>query len=144
MNAETDEQTATRIGVSLEDYHRIIAWQTSEVKRLGLVPEEEREFYGHTSGPWEYANTNQYTPEQFDIFESRNARTIARTINGPKELSEANAKLICAAPALLRERDDLRAKVRTLTLALHRWHDNKFVTGTLLQAEIESAIEYLK
>lgn len=55
----------------------------------------------HTPGPWEHAITDQYS-QSVDIFESGNARTIARTVlNYPIKTQEANARLISAAPDLL-------------------------------------------
>lgn len=55
----------------------------------------------HTPGPWEYARTDQFD-ESLDVFESKTARTLFRSINTlPKKEAEANARLIAVAPELL-------------------------------------------
>lgn len=55
----------------------------------------------HTPGPWEFAATDQFD-QSLDIFESKTARTLFRTINSlPKEEALANASLSSAAPDLL-------------------------------------------
>ena len=55
----------------------------------------------HTPGPWEFAQTSG-DDDRFDIFQSKTAWTVARTVNNASITDrEANARLIAAAPDLL-------------------------------------------
>lgn len=50
-----------------------------------------------TQPPWEYARTDQFD-QSIDIFESKTARTLFRSINSlPIEEAEANCKAVCEA-----------------------------------------------
>ncbi len=57
---------------------------------------------GQWPGPWEYAHTDQFG-QSFDIFESKTARTICRTVSTMQNSeAESNAVLISIAPQLMK------------------------------------------
>ncbi len=109
---ETDEQTAARLGVSLEDYHRVIAAQDADVARLCGKTISDGEFEGHTPGPWHYMQVGiPFTG--FEVMQ-RVEKGFGTGIARLPIMNERNAKLIAAAPALLAERDTLRQRVERL------------------------------
>ena len=78
---------------------------------------------GHTAGPWKlhyYTDENGVEGQDCRLYESDLPKRIVtcKFPYGDKANANANARLIAAAPALLAERDALRAEVAELRGAL--------------------------
>lgn len=103
---ETDQQTATRLGVSLEDYHKTVA---GEPVASGLM----------THGEWVKRIPRQGADGVWQQAIALDDEPIAIVYAETRDDCIKLAKLFSAAPALLRERDELRALLLAIREDIH-------------------------